>query len=178
MKDHEIRELVNQLRDIAVKYHAAGQLREQIARVIRSAMLQAGNCRENDNSSTKHFREITETSTSSPEHSGLRPEQSSGSPAPSPIDHGYRPGCVCSGCKATARICAELAGNSPVIPDGSKEALSGAVAAIYFTDSTDYLPALYSVVKALSPEVFAQLLSNDKAAFDATRLPVAPQEVK
>ncbi|MGU5412800.1 DUF551 domain-containing protein [Klebsiella michiganensis] len=42
MKDHEIRELVNQLRDIAVKYHAAGQLREQIARVIRSATLQAG----------------------------------------------------------------------------------------------------------------------------------------
>lgn len=69
-------------------------------------------------------------------------------------------------------------GNSPVIPDGSKEALSEAVAAIYFTDSTDYLPALYSVVKALSPEVFAQLLSNEKAAFDATRLPAAPQEVQ
>ncbi|MEX0497683.1 hypothetical protein AB3X34_04500 [Raoultella terrigena] len=69
-------------------------------------------------------------------------------------------------------------GNSPVIPDGSKEALSEAVAAIYFTDSTDYLPALYSVVNALSPEVFAQLLSNEKAAFDATRLPAAPQEVK
>lgn len=43
MQDHQIRELVNQLRDIAVKYHAAGQLREQIARVIRAAMLQAGN---------------------------------------------------------------------------------------------------------------------------------------
>ncbi|HHT7463903.1 TPA: hypothetical protein ACT1U1_001019 [Raoultella ornithinolytica] len=43
MKDHEIRELVNQLRDIAIEYHAAGQLREQIARVIRAAMLQAGN---------------------------------------------------------------------------------------------------------------------------------------
>lgn len=69
------------------------------------------------------------------------------------------------------------AGNSPVIPGSSKEALSEAVAAIYFTDSSDYLPALYSVVKALSPEVFAQLLSNEKAAFDATRLPAAPQEV-
>lgn len=43
MKDHEIRELVNQLRDIAIKYHGAGQLREQIARVVRPAMLQAGN---------------------------------------------------------------------------------------------------------------------------------------
>ncbi|HII3168651.1 TPA: hypothetical protein ACY3II_001730 [Klebsiella michiganensis] len=71
---------------------------------------------------------------------------------------------------------AKQAGNSQGIPDGSKEALSEAVAAIYFTDSTDYLPALYSVVKALSPEVFAQLLSNEKAAFDATRLPAAPQE--
>ena len=61
----------------------------------------------------------------SPAHSGLRPEQSNGSPAQdgsSPeqntIDHGYRPECECSGCKTTARICAELAGNSPVIPDG------------------------------------------------------------
>ncbi|EEM8546729.1 hypothetical protein GI062_24825, partial [Salmonella enterica] len=26
--------------------------------------------------------------------------------------------CECSGCKATARICAELAGSSTVIPDG------------------------------------------------------------
>lgn len=29
-------------------------------------------------------------------------------PVQSPIDHGYRPECECSGCKATARICAEL----------------------------------------------------------------------
>lgn len=41
MKDHEIRELVNQLRDVAIKYHAAGQLREQLARVVRAYMLQA-----------------------------------------------------------------------------------------------------------------------------------------
>ncbi|SXF83152.1 hypothetical protein [Klebsiella variicola] len=43
LKDHQIRELVNQLRDIAIKYHGAGQLREQIARVVLAAMLQAGN---------------------------------------------------------------------------------------------------------------------------------------
>ncbi|MEH1303677.1 hypothetical protein V7I42_22170 [Raoultella ornithinolytica] len=43
MKDHEIRELVNQLRDIAIKYHGTGQLRERIAHVVRAAMLQAGN---------------------------------------------------------------------------------------------------------------------------------------
>lgn len=29
-------------------------------------------------------------------------------PVQSPIDHGYRPECECSGCKTTARICAEL----------------------------------------------------------------------
>lgn len=40
MKDHEIREFVNQLRDIAIEYHGAGQLREKIARVVRSFMLQ------------------------------------------------------------------------------------------------------------------------------------------
>lgn len=40
MKDHEIRELVNQLRDIAIKYHGTGQLRGQIALVVRAAMLQ------------------------------------------------------------------------------------------------------------------------------------------
>ncbi|MEZ7001808.1 DUF551 domain-containing protein [Klebsiella variicola] len=42
MKDHEIRELVNQLRDVAIKYHGAGQLREKILRVVRAHMLQAG----------------------------------------------------------------------------------------------------------------------------------------
>lgn len=64
-------------------------------------------------------------------------------PVQSPIDHGYRPECECSGCKATARICAELNNeeaeifadgynaamqsfgnseqlNSPVTPDGWK----------------------------------------------------------
>ncbi|EPM1900345.1 DUF551 domain-containing protein [Salmonella enterica] len=63
------------------------------------------------------------------------------SPVQSPIDHGYRPECECSWCKATARICAELNNeeaeifadgynaamqsfgnseqlNSPVTPDG------------------------------------------------------------
>ncbi|WP_431623253.1 hypothetical protein [Citrobacter freundii] len=40
MKDHQIRELVNELRDIAVEYHGTQQLRERIARTIREAMLQ------------------------------------------------------------------------------------------------------------------------------------------
>lgn len=50
-----------------------------------------------------------------PAQNHVSPEQNSVAPAQSPIDHGYRPECECSGCKATARICAELAGNSPVI---------------------------------------------------------------
>lgn len=41
MKDHEIREFVNQLRDVAIKYHGTGQLREQIALTVRVAILQA-----------------------------------------------------------------------------------------------------------------------------------------
>lgn len=43
MKDHQIRELVNDLRDIAIEYHGTQQLRERIARTVRTAMLQAGN---------------------------------------------------------------------------------------------------------------------------------------
>lgn len=69
----------------------------------RAAMLQAGNFREIPDSSTNNCREISETSTNSP--------------ALSPIDHGYRPDCECSGCIATARICAELAVSSQAVPD-------------------------------------------------------------
>lgn len=43
--------------------------------------------------------------------------QSGCCPAQSQIDHGYRPECECSGCKATARICAELSANSSANPD-------------------------------------------------------------
>ncbi|HCR1903897.1 TPA: hypothetical protein ONC25_001208 [Enterobacter asburiae] len=43
MKDHQVRELVNELRDIAIEYHGTQQLRERIARTIRAAMLQNGN---------------------------------------------------------------------------------------------------------------------------------------
>ncbi|KLF52098.1 hypothetical protein YA36_18715, partial [Klebsiella aerogenes] len=49
------------------------------------------------------------------------------SPAQSPIDHGYRPGCECSGCKTTVRICAELAGWIPVserMPEDEQEVLT------------------------------------------------------
>ncbi|MDM3069145.1 hypothetical protein [Citrobacter sp. Cf224] len=46
MKDHQIRELVNDLRDIAIEYHGTQQFRERIARTVRAAMLQAGNSPE------------------------------------------------------------------------------------------------------------------------------------
>jgi len=34
LKDHEIAKIVNELRDIAVQFHASQQLRERIAQVI------------------------------------------------------------------------------------------------------------------------------------------------
>ncbi|EBC4651426.1 DUF551 domain-containing protein [Salmonella enterica] len=40
MKENQIRELVNDLRDIAVEYHGTQQLRERIARTVRAALLQ------------------------------------------------------------------------------------------------------------------------------------------
>lgn len=67
-------------------------------------------------------------------------------------------------------------GNSPATPDGSKEALSEAVSAIYFDDSSDYCSALWSVVRAISPKIAELLESNERAAFDATQLPAAPQQ--
>lgn len=41
MKDHEIRELVNHVRDIAIKYHDHQSLRERIAQVIVPALQNA-----------------------------------------------------------------------------------------------------------------------------------------
>lgn len=43
MKKNQIRELVNELRDIAIEYHGTQQLRERIARTVRAAIIQAGN---------------------------------------------------------------------------------------------------------------------------------------
>ncbi|EJR0225600.1 DUF551 domain-containing protein, partial [Raoultella planticola] len=149
MRDHEIRELVNQLRDVAIKYHGAGQLREQIARTVRAAIIQAQanddgeptdderimaiegihNCeRCGDQGWIVGEMGITRCACgqagNSPVHSDRFPEQSSGSPAQSPIDHGYRPECECSGCQATARICAELAGNSPALSPSREHFIS------------------------------------------------------
>lgn len=39
IKDHQIRELVNELRDIAIEHHGTQQLRERIARTVRTAII-------------------------------------------------------------------------------------------------------------------------------------------
>lgn len=83
----------------------------------RAAMLQelkksAGTeaiCRSDENVQVLH--------TKSPAQSDCCPAQNVVVPAQSPIDHGYLPECECSGCKATARICTEVAANSLVIPN-------------------------------------------------------------
>lgn len=121
-----------------------------------------------------------------------RPEQNIGSPAQSPIDHGYRPDCECSGCQATARICAELAGNSPmwigvdwakgcepgsspVIPDGKSVTASTGIPVI---------PDGYVMVpKEPTPEILATITEairamRGSAATYARVLAAAPQEVK
>ena len=52
-------------------------------------------------------------------------------------------------------------------PAGSDRALREAVTVIYLTDNSDYLPALWTVVRALNPEI-AELLERDpSAAFKA-----------
>nr|DAE53281.1 MAG TPA: Protein of unknown function (DUF551) [Caudoviricetes sp.] len=84
---------------------------------FRAAMLQelkksAGTeaiCRSDENVQVLH--------TKSPAQSDCCPAQNVVVPAQSPIDHGYLPECECSGCKATARICTEMAVNSLVIPN-------------------------------------------------------------
>ena len=62
MKDHQIRDLVNELRDIAVEYYGTQKLRERIAKTVRAAMLQGADG-------------------NSPAHSGCRPAQNCISPA-------------------------------------------------------------------------------------------------
>lgn len=41
MKDHQVRELVNQLKEVAITYHGTQQLRKRIAHVVRSALAPA-----------------------------------------------------------------------------------------------------------------------------------------
>lgn len=144
MKENQIQELVNELRDIAIEYHGTQQLRERIARTVRAAWHHE---LEKPNQPVSQTYELPQTQleqvadlyemqfddgrTCAFHTDGAKAAQwllaSDGnkvqeyvrieryqeavignSPVQSPIDHGYRPECECSGCKATARICAEL----------------------------------------------------------------------
>lgn len=177
MKENQIQELVNDLRDIAVEYHGTQQLRERIARTVRAAW---HHDLEKPNQPVSQTYELPQTQfeqvadlyemqfddgrTCAFHTDGTKAAQwllacdgnkvqeyvrieryqeavIGNSPVQSPIDHGYRAECECSGCKATARICAELNNeeaeifadgynaamqsfgnseqlNSPVTPDG------------------------------------------------------------
>lgn len=142
MKENQIRELVNDLRDIAVEYHGTQQLRERIARTVRAAwhhdlekpnqpVSQTYNLPEliegmevsidvstcGADAGNRYFGTVTEVSELYTAKNGYillvqdaKPnfDVNGNTPVQSPIDHGYRPECECSGCKATARICAEL----------------------------------------------------------------------
>ncbi|WP_407302661.1 DUF551 domain-containing protein [Raoultella planticola] len=96
MRDHEIRELVNQLRDVAIKYHGAGQLREQIARTVRAAIIQA---QANDDGEPTDDERIMAIE-------GIHNCERCG-------DEGWVVGEM-----GIIRCACGQAGNSPVIPDG------------------------------------------------------------
>ncbi|EPC6088478.1 DUF551 domain-containing protein [Citrobacter freundii] len=110
MKDHQIRELVNDLRDIAIEYHGAQQLRERIARTVRAAMLQAGNHTEQHLDMVGHSGDANEKVDCRLPFAQWLSQQNE------PID-------VDCGCVSTEafyhwlRVAYE-AGNSPVTPDG------------------------------------------------------------
>lgn len=107
MKDHEIRELVNQLRDVAIKYHGAGQLREQIARTVRAAILQAQS--DDDGEPTDDERIMAIEGIHNCERCS---------------DEGWAVGemgitrCACGQAGTLINEGTIQAGNSPVIPDG------------------------------------------------------------
>lgn len=108
MKDHEIRELVNQLRDIAIEYHGTQQLRERIARVLRAAMLSPR-------------AETAPLLDSALENSGFRPGGNVNCAAmlkseSKPCKHCDGEGWVVGEMGITRCACGQ-AGNSPVIPD-------------------------------------------------------------
>ncbi len=95
----EVARAIEELKRTLVDCNRYNYCSDAVARVevaCRAAMLQAGN---------------------SPAQSDCCPAQNVVAPAQIPIDHGYLPECECSGCKATARICTEMAVNSLVIPN-------------------------------------------------------------
>ena len=111
MKDHQIRELVNELRDIAVEYHGTQQLRERIARTVRAAMLQGA-----EPVTTAYKLPANTPCKDAPEHiwlqtAGVWPGNGEFSELTWCSDNQHQ--------DDTLYVRADVvAGNSPVIPDG------------------------------------------------------------
>ena len=55
---------------------------------------------------------------------------------------------------------------SVAVPDDVAKAIEYAVSAIYFADSSDYLTALWSILRTLSPEIAALAESDGKSAWE------------
>lgn len=66
----------------------------------------------------------------------------------------------------------------PAAAPAQKAAVRAAVAAIYFADSSDYLGALWDVVRALRPDIAELLGRNERAAFEAVKDDVAPEQAE
>lgn len=161
MKDHEIRELVNQLRDVAIKYHGAGQLREQIASTVRAAMLQAQS--DDDGEPTDDERIMAIEGIHSCERCG---------------DEGWVVGEM-----GITRCACGQAGNSPVIPDRwipvSERMPEAGGDMIVFTDGIVMSGVSYAKKKGFY--IQALEYDDDEPVDSVTHwmpLPAAPQEVK
>lgn len=63
------------------------------------------------------------------------------------------------------RLSLSIANEITRLRDGSNNALRAAVNAIYFDDNSDYLPALWSVVRHLDPDVAEALDRDPRVAF-------------
>ncbi|HHT4841340.1 TPA: DUF551 domain-containing protein [Klebsiella aerogenes] len=96
------------------------------------------------------------------------------SPAQSPIDHGYRPGCECSGCKTTVRICAELAGWIPVSERLPEE---GGRYWCYVEEQNSLGKSHYQWNCSWNGEIWGGAMMHGRVTHWMP-LPAAPQEVK
>lgn len=117
MKENQIRELVNDLRDIAVEYHGTQQLRERIARTVRAALLQGSQPVSNHDelpyAQVKAVADLYALCWQSGEVVTYTPD-----PEKATIWlNNYSGTCVQEYVKLE-RLQEALAGNSPVTPDG------------------------------------------------------------
>lgn len=123
MKDHQIRELVNELRDIAVEYHGTQQLRERIARTVRAAMLQGV-----ENAETPTTMQTAPALDSSPKIAESPTGINQGKSEPVTADYKLPEGWVAVPVEPTYQMCEAmgLPWESPRFPDRYKSMLSAA----------------------------------------------------